>query len=278
MKLKSMTAVLAVTMLASPNLAASVMSHGENPSNGPTQFSLNEALAIAYETNPQLASAQAGLRATDEDVAAANAAWRPQISATGTYSAYQYKYKNVIPYTVNSHPLVAQLGITEPLFRGGQTYAGIGKAKANVRAGRATLIATEQTVLLAAVTAYMDVVRDTAIVRLRRQNVEVLRKQRDGTALEFKAGSLTRTDVAQSEARLATAQSDLTTAEGQLSVSHANFEQAWPDLKKNYDDRFYRMWRYYLLSSAGAFRARNQQLWQMVFTRSGTPQPDCRFS
>jgi cyclopropane-fatty-acyl-phospholipid synthase len=63
-----------------------------------------------------------------------------------------------------------------------------------------------------------------------------------------------------------------------LMAWHANFEKAWPELKKNYDDRFYRMWRYYLLSSAGAFRARNQQLWQMVFTRTGTPQPDCRFS
>ena len=63
-----------------------------------------------------------------------------------------------------------------------------------------------------------------------------------------------------------------------LMAWHANFEKAWPDLKKNYDDRFYRMWRYYLLSSAGAFRARNQQLWQIVFTRTGTPQPDCRFS
>jgi len=63
-----------------------------------------------------------------------------------------------------------------------------------------------------------------------------------------------------------------------LMAWHANFEKAWPDLKKNYDGRFYRMWRYYLLSSAGAFRARNQQLWQMVFTRQGTPQPDCRFS
>ncbi len=63
-----------------------------------------------------------------------------------------------------------------------------------------------------------------------------------------------------------------------LMAWHANFEKAWPELKKNYDDRFYRMWRYYLLSSAGAFRARNQQLWQIVFTRRGTPQPDCRFS
>ncbi len=63
-----------------------------------------------------------------------------------------------------------------------------------------------------------------------------------------------------------------------LMAWHANFEKAWPDLKKNYDDRFYRMWRYYLLTSAGGFRSRNQQLWQIVFTRTGTPQPDCRFS
>jgi cyclopropane-fatty-acyl-phospholipid synthase len=63
-----------------------------------------------------------------------------------------------------------------------------------------------------------------------------------------------------------------------LLAWHANFEKAWPELKKNYDDRFYRMWRYYLLSSAGGFRSRNNQLWQVVFTRQGTPQPDCRVS
>jgi cyclopropane-fatty-acyl-phospholipid synthase len=63
-----------------------------------------------------------------------------------------------------------------------------------------------------------------------------------------------------------------------LMAWHANFEAAWPELKKNYDERFYRMWRYYLLSSAGGFRARQQQLWQVVMTRPGTPQPACRFS
>jgi len=63
-----------------------------------------------------------------------------------------------------------------------------------------------------------------------------------------------------------------------LMAWHRNFERAWPGLRDNYGDRFYRMWRYYLLSSAGAFRARSQQLWQIVFTRQGTPQPDCRFS
>jgi len=63
-----------------------------------------------------------------------------------------------------------------------------------------------------------------------------------------------------------------------LMAWHANFEQAWPELKKNYNERFHRMWRYYLLASAGGFRSRNQQLWQFVFTREGSAHPDCRFS
>ena len=63
-----------------------------------------------------------------------------------------------------------------------------------------------------------------------------------------------------------------------LMAWHANFEKAWPRLKTKYSERFYRMWRYYLLSSAGGFRSRHQQLWQIVMTRPGTPQPDCRFS
>ena len=63
-----------------------------------------------------------------------------------------------------------------------------------------------------------------------------------------------------------------------LLAWHANFNQAWPVLKDNYSERFRRMWNYYLLSSAGGFRSRSQQLWQVVLTRVGTPQPDCRFA
>ena len=61
-----------------------------------------------------------------------------------------------------------------------------------------------------------------------------------------------------------------------LMAWHKNFEQAWPSLKAQYDERFYRMWRFYLLSSAGGFRSRQSQLWQVVFTRFGDSQPDCR--
>ncbi len=191
----------------------------------PSGLSLTEALSVAYETNPQLGAAQAGVRATDESVALANSNWRPKISATGTYGFEKFNYSGT-PGWFGTHPLNAQLGVSEEIFRGGRTYAEIGKAKADVRAARAQLLAAEQTVLLSAATAYMDVVRDTAILNLRQQNVEILRKQRDMTALEFKAGSLTRTDVAQSEARLAAAQADLVTAQGQLEISRSNFEQA----------------------------------------------------
>jgi outer membrane protein len=195
------------------------------PPEKPSGFSLSEALGVAYETNPQLGAAQAGLRATDENVAQANAKWRPSINATGTYGFEKFNYSGT-PGWFGTHPLNAQLGISQTIFRGGRTYAEIGQAKAQVRGARAQLLAAEQTVLLGAATAYMDVVRDTAIRDLRQQNVEVLRKQRDMTALEFKAGSLTRTDVAQSEARLATAETDLVRAEGQLAISRSNFMQA----------------------------------------------------
>lgn len=61
-----------------------------------------------------------------------------------------------------------------------------------------------------------------------------------------------------------------------LLAWHENFERAWPTLEASYGERFRRMWRFYLLSAAGASRARNQQLYQIVLTKIGRPQPDCR--
>ena len=61
-----------------------------------------------------------------------------------------------------------------------------------------------------------------------------------------------------------------------LMAWHENFQKAWTILKKRYDDKFKRMWDYYLLSFAGAFRARNIQIWQIVLTKYGTPQPSLR--
>src|SRR5476651_591835 len=137
------------------------------PSVEKPSLTLDDALGQAYETNPQLAAQQASLRATDEGVAIANAGWRPTISAGGTYAYQQFFFKPVvIPgvgsfSTVSAHPAQGGITVTQPILRGGRTIAQLGRAKALVRAGRAQLLAAEQTVLLSAATAYMDVVRDT---------------------------------------------------------------------------------------------------------------------
>jgi outer membrane protein len=190
-------------------------------------FSLRDALGVAYETNPQLDAARASLRSTDENVAQANANWRPQISVGGTYGWNEFPEPGEFggPATpLTSHPLSGQVTVTQPVFRGGRTWAEVGRAKAQVRSGENDLTNTEENVLLNAVTAYMDVVRDSATLKLRQNNVAVLQKQLDATQEQFKVGELTRTDVAQSQARLAGAQSDLITAQGQLQVSRSNFE------------------------------------------------------
>lgn len=214
-----------------PGIALPLSPAMARPATKPS-LTLDEALAVAYETNPQLAAQEAALRATDEGVAIANGAWRPTISAGGTYAYQQFYFTPLtIPgfgtfSTISAHPLQGAITVTQPILRGGRTIAEIRRAKALVRAGRAQLLAAEQTVLLSAATSYMDVVRDTAILDLRQHNVELLKKQAEATQAQFNAGSLTRTDVAQSQARLAAAQSDFTAAQSQLEVSRANFMQA----------------------------------------------------
>ena len=56
-----------------------------------------------------------------------------------------------------------------------------------------------------------------------------------------------------------------------LMAWHERFEALWPSLRERYGDRFGRMWRYYLLSCAGTFRARSNQLWQVVLSPRGVP-------
>jgi outer membrane protein len=186
-------------------------------------FTLRDALGVAYETNPQLDSQRASLRATDENVAQANAGWRPTINAQGTYGV-DNNQAQILPSL--THPLTGQIVVSQPLYRGGRTVAEVGRAKAQVRAGRAQLTNTEENVLLDAVTAYMDVVRDAKSLKLKQNNVADLQKQLDATEEQRKVGELTLTDVAQARARLSGAQADLVNAQGQLQVSRSSFEHA----------------------------------------------------
>jgi outer membrane protein len=190
-------------------------------------FTLGDALSLAYETNPELDAQRAALRATDEGVAEANAGWRPQIGASGTYGygVLNQPAQLFFPSTTTvDHPLTAEASITQPLFRGGRTFAEIAKAKALVKVGRSQLTAVEEAVLLAGVTAYMDVVRDEATVTFKRNAVSLLKTELDDVQQAKQVGELTNTDVAQSQARLAGAQTDLVNAESALAVSRSNFE------------------------------------------------------
>jgi outer membrane protein len=115
--------------------------------------------------------------------------------------------------------------LSVPLFEGGRVRNSVEAARTRVEAGRATLRAVEGDVFVQAVTAYMDVIRDRAIVELNRNQVEVLRTNLEATRDRFEIGDLTRTDVAQSEARLSLARSNLALAEGRLLSSEAFYRQ-----------------------------------------------------
>ncbi|MBS0472017.1 MAG: TolC family outer membrane protein [Proteobacteria bacterium] len=185
-------------------------------------LTLKQALAVAYDSNPDLEGARAGLRAVDEGVAQANSGWRPQINATGSYGV-QHGQVTGFASAFNSHPLTGAISVTEPIFRGGRTVAQIGRAIALVHSARAELADTERTVLLQAVTAYLDVVRDERILAINQDNVRTLQSEVDAVHTQKNAGAVTRTDVDQAEARLARAQADLAAARRDLVSSREAF-------------------------------------------------------
>ncbi len=205
-------------------------------------FTLSDALVLAYTSNPRLAQARAALDALDQGVAQANAGWRPTVSAGGSYGIQHDAIygTNGNPFASpdgNGKPLTGQISIMEPIFRGGRTYAEVKRAIAQVRAGRAELVATEQSVLLATVTAYVDVVRDTKILKINRDNLSSLQIELDAVHTELAAGEVTRTDALQAEARLARARSDEAAAEQQLAASRATFEDVIGTPPSTLDDK-----------------------------------------
>jgi outer membrane protein len=203
-------------------LASTVLPMAVLPAHG---MSLKEALATAYATNPQIEAARAYARATDEEVAKANAGWRPNLSITGA-QGFQHIITDQPVASDEDRTLTSGTAtLSEPLFRGGRTVAEIRRAKALVRAAQAQLANAEQTVLLEGASAYLDVVRDMATVEYRRSNVQVLQDQLNATNIQLNAGAITQTDVQQTQARLAIARAGLSVAEGNLASSRARFER-----------------------------------------------------
>ena len=182
---------------------------------------LREALIAAYRTNPSLTGARAGLRAIDEGVPIAKAAARPNLSATADYQEFVVRSSNSFSAPLRAASANARLSL--PLYQGGQVKNSIRAADARVEAGRANLRATEADVFTAIVSVYMDVLRDSAIVEFNVRNVAVLETNLQATRDRFEIGDLTRTDVAQSEARLSVARGQLDQATAQLDASLENY-------------------------------------------------------
>jgi outer membrane protein len=188
---------------------------------------LKQALGAAYKFNPRLDAARAIQRATDEEVPRALSGYRPKItgSADTTYERQTTKPPISGKPTFEANPRGYSVGLTQPLFRGFRTKNAVSLAEATVRAGWEALRSTESDVLLEAITAYMDVVRDQAIVALRENNVTVLTRDLASTQARFQAGEVTRTDVEQSKARRAGAVAALDLARANLKTSRAAFER-----------------------------------------------------
>ena len=184
---------------------------------------LRQALAAAYKFNPRLDAERARLRATDEEVPRAKSGYRPVV--TGSADVGYQRTETRPGGTSETSPKGYGVTATQPIFSGFRTINAVNAAEATVRAGRESLRIVEQSVLLEAVTAYMDVVRDQAIVRLRENNVNVLTRELRATQDRFSVGEVTRTDVAHAEARRAAAVSALDLARANLQTSRATYER-----------------------------------------------------
>jgi len=182
---------------------------------------LREALVLAYQTNPTLESARAQQRAVDENVPIARAAGLPSLSATGTYTEFVKQSANSFTAPDRVVSADAQLGV--PIYSGGAVKNRVKAAKIRVAAGQADLRGTESSIFSAVVAAYMDVIRGEALVGLNRKNVNVLQVNLQATSDRFEIGDLTRTDVAQSQSRLALARSDLLSAEANLAGARETY-------------------------------------------------------
>lgn len=196
--------------------------------------SLDDALAAAYRENPTIGAERARQRATAELGPQAWANALPQVSGGASYSKVEntqtvnsavFGGVGQAERTSNFEPKSAQLEGQQVIFSGLRNLNAIRQARARVRAGAAQLTAVEQDVLTRAAQAYFDVVRDEAVFQSTANNVNVLLKQKDEASLRFEVGEITRTDVAQADARLAQARAQLTTAQARLAVSRASFAE-----------------------------------------------------
>ncbi len=205
---------------------------------GAVADTLEWALVQAYQNNPSLNAQRASLRSMDENVPQALSGYRPKVAITANGG---YDYASTLSHTVNQSAFPntviysdvadaftqrgAGVSATQTLYNGYQTANKVRQAESQVMGARETLRVTEQQVLLNSATAYMNLLRDQAILALNRSNVEVLTEQLKQTRDRFNVGEVTRTDVAQAESRLAAGRSQLLNAQSNEVTSVANYRR-----------------------------------------------------
>jgi outer membrane protein len=183
---------------------------------------LQEAIGLAYRTNPSLLAQRANQRALDESIVQARAGLRPTLNVTVS-GDYVRDYSDAPFGDPDSDSSAASIGLSQTLWSAGRIGHGITAAEAEILAGRENLRDIEQSVLASVIQAYADVIRDMEILRIRQANLTVLQRQLEEASARFEVGEITRTDVAQSEARLAQSEADLANGQAQLSVSRAAY-------------------------------------------------------
>ena len=186
---------------------------------------IDETLVLTYQSNPTLRAARAELRAVNEEVPQALSNWRPSVTVESFAGVEHRDQSEPFDNTATGEPYNAELNVVQPLYRGGRTVAGTEQAEQAVLAQRAILRTVEQRVLFDATSAYLDVWRDQSILQLNINNEQVIARQLEASLDRFEVGEVTRTDVAQSESRLARATADRIAAEGALASSRAVFQR-----------------------------------------------------
>ena len=157
------------------------------------------------------------------------AGYRPTVTATGNagYENAQRGHATAKPLSTSrrSFPRNASLTATETLFNGFKTGNTVRQSESQIFQGRESLRLGEENILSAAAQAYMNVLRDTAILDLDNNNVSVLQQQLKQTQDQFQVGEVTRTDVAQAQSSLSQGQATAFTAQSNLQTDIANYRQ-----------------------------------------------------
>ncbi len=186
--------------------------------------SLPDAMVTAYLNSPELASARADVYVLSERAVQARSGGRLRVegelslqAVTQTNSGFGRNFPN--------YPTSVALNVVQPLYTGGQVENATEAAETRISEQEAILIATEQQVLLDAVTAFSNVRLGIELVSIARNNVRVLNEQLRAARERFEVGEVTRTDVEQARARLAAAHSRMAASEGALAVSHEAYRQ-----------------------------------------------------